>query len=212
MHRRTASIDGGPDSGSGAMLRHAHRRCHGPTRSRSPPQRRRSALVRGAIAVSRLGPGRSGSGVAPILSGLVSVLFLTHARYLDHVAGARHPERPARLEAVFEGVRRADVGDALVAIDPRPATRDELELIHPAAYLDAVQRFCSAGGGRIDPDTGASPRLLRRGGARCGCRFDCRRATRCRNGHVRVLVRFVPRDTTHWPIARWASACSTMWR
>ncbi|HEX2384717.1 MAG TPA: histone deacetylase [Acidimicrobiales bacterium] len=87
----------------------------------------------------------------------MSVLFLTHARYLDHVAGARHPERPARLEAVFEGVRRAGVGDALVAIDPRPATRDELELIHPAAYLDAVQRFCSAGGGRIDPDTGASP-------------------------------------------------------
>jgi acetoin utilization deacetylase AcuC-like enzyme len=86
----------------------------------------------------------------------VSVLFLTHARYLDHVAGARHPERPARLEAVLEGVHRSDVADALITTEPRPATRAELELIHPAAYLDAVERFCAAGGGRIDADTGAS--------------------------------------------------------
>jgi len=86
----------------------------------------------------------------------VSVLFLTHARYLDHLAGPRHPERPARLEAVLEGMRRAEVTEALVAVDPRPATRAELELVHPAAYLDAVDRFCSAGGGRIDLDTGAS--------------------------------------------------------
>ena len=48
----------------------------------------------------------------------MSVLFLTHARYLDHVAGARHPERPARLEAVLEGVRRADVADALITVVP----------------------------------------------------------------------------------------------
>jgi acetoin utilization deacetylase AcuC-like enzyme len=83
-------------------------------------------------------------------------MFLTHARYLDHVAGARHPERPARLEAVLEGVQRADLADALITVEPRPATRAELELVHPADYLDAVERFCAAGGGRIDADTGAS--------------------------------------------------------
>ncbi len=87
----------------------------------------------------------------------MAVLFLTHSRYLDHVAGPRHPERPARLEAVLEGVRRADLADAIVSVDPRPATRAELELIHPAAYLDAVERFCASGGGRIDADTGAGP-------------------------------------------------------
>jgi acetoin utilization deacetylase AcuC-like enzyme len=58
---------------------------------------------------------------------------------------------------VLEGVRRADLADALIAVEPRPATRGELELIHPATYLDAVERFCQAGGGRIDPDTGAGP-------------------------------------------------------
>jgi acetoin utilization deacetylase AcuC-like enzyme len=87
----------------------------------------------------------------------VSVLFVTHAHYLDHVAGARHPERPARLEAVLEGVRRAEIGEGLVPVEPRRATRAELELVHPADYLDAVERFCAAGGGRIDADTGAGP-------------------------------------------------------
>ena len=85
------------------------------------------------------------------------MLFATHERYLEHVAGRRHPERPARLEAVVAGVSAADLGEALVPFAPRVATRAELELVHDAAYLDAVEQFCRDGGGRLDPDTGASP-------------------------------------------------------
>ena len=40
------------------------------------------------------------------------------------------------------GARRDGVADALVPLEPRPATRDELERVHPAAYLDAMERFC----------------------------------------------------------------------
>jgi acetoin utilization deacetylase AcuC-like enzyme len=86
----------------------------------------------------------------------VAVLFTTHPRYLDHEAGHGHPERPARLNAVIEGAHRHDVADALVALEPRPATRPELERVHPAAYLDAMERFCRSGGGRIDADTAAN--------------------------------------------------------
>jgi acetoin utilization deacetylase AcuC-like enzyme len=86
----------------------------------------------------------------------VAVLFATHPRYLDHEAGRGHPERPARLEAVLMGARENDFADALVPLEPRPATREELERVHPAAYLDAMGRFCEAGGGRIDADTGAN--------------------------------------------------------
>ena len=53
------------------------------------------------------------------------------------------------------GARDDGVADALVPLEPRPATREELERVHPAAYLDAMDRFCQAGGGRIDADTGA---------------------------------------------------------
>jgi acetoin utilization deacetylase AcuC-like enzyme len=40
----------------------------------------------------------------------------------------------------------------------RAATRDELERVHPARYLDALQRFCEEGGGPIDGDTAVNSR------------------------------------------------------
>lgn len=94
--------------------------------------------------------------VRPIASRFVSVLFATHAAYLDHLAGPRHPERPERLQAVLDGVRLADITDAIVPIDPQAATRADLELVHPAAYLDRIEGICAAGGGRLDADTYAS--------------------------------------------------------
>ncbi len=75
---------------------------------------------------------------------------------MDHVAGIGHPERPERLSAVLDGIDAAGLGDALVFAEPRPASREELEKVHPAGYLDALKRVSDAGGGDIDPDTGAS--------------------------------------------------------
>ena len=83
----------------------------------------------------------------------MTVLFSTHTAYLDHVAGRQHPERPERLGAVIDGARDAQVADALIALEPRHATRAELERVHPAAYLDSVEQLCAAGGGKLDADT-----------------------------------------------------------
>ncbi|MCU1359272.1 MAG: putative deacetylase [Ilumatobacteraceae bacterium] len=86
----------------------------------------------------------------------MTVLFSTHAAYLEHLAGPRHPERPERLQAVLSGVQRhADI-DALVPLEPIEASRADLERVHPAAYLDRIQQICADGGGRLDPDTYAS--------------------------------------------------------
>ena len=84
------------------------------------------------------------------------VLLASHERYLDHLAGRRHPERPARLDAVLTGLERAGLNDVLAPFVPRAATRAELALVHDAHYVDRVQDFCADGGGRIDPDTGAN--------------------------------------------------------
>jgi acetoin utilization deacetylase AcuC-like enzyme len=87
----------------------------------------------------------------------VTVLFATHSAYLEHLAGPRHPERPERLNAVLEGVRRADLGDAITPLEPKAAERVDLERVHPSWYLERMETMCNGGGGRIDPDTYASP-------------------------------------------------------
>jgi acetoin utilization deacetylase AcuC-like enzyme len=83
----------------------------------------------------------------------VSVLLVTSPRFLDHDTGYGHPERPARLDAVLTGIRAAGVADALVPLEPRPASAEELTLVHPDQYLQAVSHFCMTGGGSLDPDT-----------------------------------------------------------
>jgi len=70
-----------------------------------------------------------------------------------HDVGVGHPERAARIEAALAGVDDAGLGDAVVHLAPRRATEDELMLVHPAPYLEALRAFCEAGGGYLDPDT-----------------------------------------------------------
>ncbi|HEX4866876.1 MAG TPA: histone deacetylase [Acidimicrobiales bacterium] len=83
----------------------------------------------------------------------MAVLFLTHERYLDHDAGRGHPERPARLQAVLDGIDEAGLDDALVPVRPRAATRAEVERVHSAGQVDLIARTSEAGGGWIDGDT-----------------------------------------------------------
>lgn len=83
----------------------------------------------------------------------MTVLFATHPRYLEHDTGPWHPERPARVEAVRAGIERSGVADAVVPVEPRPATHAEITRVHPAVFVDAMERFCAAGGGNIDGDT-----------------------------------------------------------
>ena len=87
---------------------------------------------------------------------MAPVLVVSHPACLEHHAGPMHPERPARVEAVLDGIRRAELGDALEWVEPRPATLDELALVHERAYVDAVRKYCERGGGQMTLDTGAS--------------------------------------------------------
>lgn len=83
----------------------------------------------------------------------MTILLSTHPRFFDHETGTWHPERPARLEAVLAGIDHAGLTEEIVRVEPRRATRAEVELVHPKGYLDALERFCAAGGGDIDGDT-----------------------------------------------------------
>jgi acetoin utilization deacetylase AcuC-like enzyme len=84
------------------------------------------------------------------------LLVATDPRFAAHEASPHHPERPARLDAVLEGLSGAHAEGAVVPLEPRAATRAELERVHKPAYLDELERFCARGGGYLDADTGAS--------------------------------------------------------
>ncbi len=89
---------------------------------------------------------------------VVVVLVLAGNPELDqHDTGPEHPEQPARLRAALSGIDAAGIRDAVVRTEPRRASEEELALVHPRAYLEALKVFCEAGGGAVDPDTVAVP-------------------------------------------------------
>ena len=84
-------------------------------------------------------------------------VFATSDGLDQHVTPDWHPERPGRLDAALAGIPAAGLNDAVEYREPRLATVAELSLVHDAAYVDGIERFCGAGGGDLDPDTFAAP-------------------------------------------------------
>jgi acetoin utilization deacetylase AcuC-like enzyme len=73
----------------------------------------------------------------------------------EHDVGPGHPERPARLAAVMEGVRALGPEQEIVTPVFGEASRQDLARVHDPAYLDRLAAFCAEGGGAIDADTSA---------------------------------------------------------
>lgn len=75
-----------------------------------------------------------------------------------HYAGAGHPERPQRFEAVLEALRQPELASLIKWIEAPPATREPLERVHPPSYIDLLETLAGRGGGALDADTFLGPR------------------------------------------------------
>lgn len=85
--------------------------------------------------------------------------LVTESAYADHNAVDWHPECPARLRAVLDGIARAVPVAALERIAAREATVAELTLCHRASYVDLVREEVEAGFGTLSTgDTDVGPR------------------------------------------------------
>ena len=73
-------------------------------------------------------------------------------RYLLHDMGP-HPESPERLKVIYQMLREPEIDEISVAVPPRPATRDEIETVHSAAYVDQIAETAGKPYVRLDPDT-----------------------------------------------------------
>jgi acetoin utilization deacetylase AcuC-like enzyme len=93
-------------------------------------------------------------------------LWLRHDdSFANDVPG--HPERPARIRAL-ESEMSAHDWFGVSRVDAPEVSRDVLELVHPAAYIDSIHDLCAAGGGAIDADTYAVPGTWRAALRACG--------------------------------------------
>lgn len=81
--------------------------------------------------------------------------LVTHEFSLLHTVPAGHPERPDRVTAVTDALRRSDL--EITEVEAPVVDRALLESIHDGDYIDSVRAFCVAGGGAIDQDTYVVP-------------------------------------------------------
>jgi len=82
--------------------------------------------------------------------------FVFDRRYGAHDPGPGHPESPHRIEAIRRGLARWKGGAA--ALDPRPATLEEIAYVHEERYIESVAATAGRAATLFDPDTRASAR------------------------------------------------------
>ncbi len=77
--------------------------------------------------------------------------------FMEHRAPSGHPERPARAEAVRDGLLAAGIEHRGTRLAARRATDEELVRVHAGSYLDDLIRLVPGNTGWLDPDTYYSP-------------------------------------------------------
>ncbi len=84
-------------------------------------------------------------------------LLFTDPVFQQHITGS-HPEHPNRLRAIDAHLQ----AHGLIAQCTTPACRkasvDQLQRVHDPQYIEHIQQYAAAGGGRIEADTVVSPR------------------------------------------------------
>lgn len=86
-----------------------------------------------------------------------TIALLTHPDCLAHGADW-HPERPARLQAIWDALQAAPLDGNVSWQTPSPATLDQVRRVHAERLIIEVRELASRGGGMIGLDTVVSRR------------------------------------------------------
>ena len=78
-------------------------------------------------------------------------------RFKDHRTGEGHPENPSRLGAVRRALDAPSLSGRLTSLEPRPATRDEILLVHTDRHYQEILATQEAERTYLDEDTVTSP-------------------------------------------------------
>jgi len=78
-------------------------------------------------------------------------------RFKDHRTGEGHPENSARLGAVKRALAAPSLSGHLISLEPRPATADEILLIHTDRHYQEILATRESERTYLDEDTVTSP-------------------------------------------------------
>jgi acetoin utilization deacetylase AcuC-like enzyme len=81
--------------------------------------------------------------------------------YMDHITGDSHPESSERLRSIYHMLGEEGMKGLFHTIQPREATREELEWIHAAAYVEQIEATKGCGHRMLDADTHVSSETYR---------------------------------------------------
>jgi acetoin utilization deacetylase AcuC-like enzyme len=103
----------------------------------------------------------------------MTVAFISHSDCGRHDTGWGHPEHVGRIRAIPKALRdRPELFQALLHVEGRHATEDEIALAHDRDYIRGVHEVVKAGGGRLDADTVVSEGSWDAATAGAGCVLD----------------------------------------
>ena len=78
------------------------------------------------------------------------IALLVNPEQAGH-ASAGHPERPERVSAILDAIKRTDLG--LQPQLARPAAEALIDTVHEASYVQRLDEAAARCGGYLDPDT-----------------------------------------------------------
>ena len=91
----------------------------------------------------------------------MSTALFSHPVFERHEVPDGHPECPQRVASILDALHTLDLYDHLMHVEPRAATRQELERVHTPGYLDELDALHPTEGfARPDPDTFLGPHSL----------------------------------------------------
>jgi acetoin utilization deacetylase AcuC-like enzyme len=100
-------------------------------------------------------------GAAGVFAQSARMQVFSDPVMLRHEPPADHPESPKRLDAVLGTVRRLERDGQVSLVTPRPATDDDLLLVHTSDYVKKVRAEVAAGRRTLSTgDTDLSPGSL----------------------------------------------------
>jgi len=75
----------------------------------------------------------------------VKIALVYSDRFLGHRTTPGHPERPERLTAIIDGLKKSGLYDRLLHLAPEPAPRELVEAVHDPEYVERARITCRSG-------------------------------------------------------------------